>query len=418
MNHRILLGILASLILGAWSAPAAESTFKKIQVTDKFWSEGADFGDFNHDGTMDIVSGPFWYEGPDFQKRHEYRPATATFKLKKDDGTEVTIEGYEGGLGKKNNYSDNFLTFVYDFNGDGWPDILIIGWPGKASTWYENPKGKDGHWPAHVAFDVVDNESPGFADIDGCGKPEIICNSGGYLGYIKPDWSDPTKPWTFHHISPKGKWHKYTHGIGIGDVNGDGRMDLLMADGWWEQPASLAGDPEWKFHPFKFADGTAQMYAYDVNGDGLNDIITCLEPHKYGLVWWEQVRKDGEISFVQHMIMGSKPEDSKQGVKFSQPHAIMLFDMNGDGLLDIVTGKRFWAHGPTGDVEPNAPAVVYWFELVRGPNKTAEFIPHLIDDNSGVGTQVTAGHIAGNPKLGDVVVGNKKGTFVFIQQAK
>ncbi len=116
------------------------------------------------------------------------------------------------------------------------------------------------------------------------------------------------------------------------------------------------------------------------------------------------------------MIIGAKPEDSRQGVAFSQPHAIALFDMDGDGLLDIVTGKRFWAHGPTGDVDPNAPAVLYWFQLVRGPNKTAEFIPHLIDDNSGVGTQVTPGHISGNPKLGDVVVGNKKGTFVFIQQ--
>ena len=109
------------------------------------------------------------------------------------------------------------------------------------------------------------------------------------------------------------------------------------------------------------------MYAYDVNGDGLNDIITCLNPHKYGLVWWEQVRKNGEISFVKHVITGSKPADSKYGVCFSEPHSMALCDMDGSGLLDIVTGKRFWAHGPTGDVEPNAPAVLYWFQLVRTP---------------------------------------------------
>lgn len=400
MNYKIVMFVCALV----FAAQAEERVFKRIQLTDKFWSEGADFGDFNHDGKIDVASGPFWYEGPDFKKRHEYRPATQTFKLASGE----TVEGFEGALGKKNAYSDNFFTFVYDFNGDGWPDIMIVGLPSKPATLFVNPKGGEGHWKSHQVFDVVDSESPGLTCIDGCGKPELICHKDGYLGYAKADWSDPTKPWTYHRISPKGKWHKYSHGLGVGDVNGDGRMDMLLSDGWWEQPASTAGDPEWKCHPFKFAGGGAQMYAYDVNGDGLNDVITCLEAHKYGLVWWEQVRKDGVISFVQHDIPA----------KFSQPHAIALFDMNADGLLDMVVGKRFWAHGPTGDPEPNASAVLYWYELKRGANKTAEFIPHLVDDNSGVGTQVVAGHIGGNPKLGDIVVGNKKGTFVFLQELK
>jgi len=395
----------------ALAAQAEERAFKRIQITDKFWSEGANFGDFNRDGKMDVASGPFWYAGPDFKQRHEYRPATATFT---NEAGQV-IEGFQGALGRKNAYSDNFFTFVYDFNADQWPDILIIGLPNKPATLYLNPKGKSGHWPAHQVFDAVDNESPGFTCIDGCGKPELICHKDGYLGFAKADWSDPTKPWTFHRISPKGKWHKYSHGLGVGDVNGDGRMDMLVSEGWWEQPASLAGDPQWKCHPFTFAEAGAQMYAYDVNGDGLNDIITALHCHKHGLVWWEQVRKDGEISFVQHTIMGNKPEDSKHGLCFTQPHAIALFDMNADGLQDIIVGKRFWAHGPTGDIDPNAPAVLYWLELVRGPNKTADFVPHLVDDNSGVGTQVVAGHISGKGKLGDIVVGNKKGTFVFLQ---
>src|SRR6516162_4498109 len=99
-------------------------SFRKIQLTDKFWAEGANFGDFNRDGKMDVVSGPFWYEGPDLKKRHEYAPANATFKLKKPDGSQETIPGFEGGLGAINAYSDNFFAFTYDFNGDGWPDIL------------------------------------------------------------------------------------------------------------------------------------------------------------------------------------------------------------------------------------------------------------------------------------------------------
>jgi hypothetical protein len=327
-----------------------------------------------------------------------------TFKSPKGE-----IEGYEGALGQKNAYSDDFMNFVHDFNGDGWPDILVIGLPGTAATWYENPEGKHGNWPAHRVFDVADNESPMLADIDGCGKPELICHTGGYLGYAKPDWSAPEKPWTFHRISSKGRWHKYTHGLGVGDINGDGRADMLLAEGWWEQPASLDGDPEWKSHSFKFAEGGAQMFACDVNGDGLQDVITCRNPHQYGLVWWEQVRKDGAIHFVEHVITGSKAEHNKQGVVFSQPHALALCDVDGDGVLDLVTGKRFWAHGPTGDVEPNAPAVLYWFRLVRDATTTqAEFVPHLIDNDSGVGMQ-----IAVCPR-NDLAISNKKGTYIFL----
>jgi hypothetical protein len=415
----------ALLICTAGLASAADyklHTFKKIQLSDQFWGEGANFGDFNHDGKMDVVSGPYWWEGPSFEKRHEYYPAKKSFKLKKEDGTEETIPGFEGALGKANAYSDDFFTFTYDLNKDGWDDIIIYGFPGLDASWYENPKGKksaDGteHWTRHKVFNVVDNESPTWGDLTGDGKPEIIFHSEGYLGYATPDWSDPTKPWTFHKISPKGNWQRFTHGYGYGDVNGDGRKDILEATGWWEQPKSLKGDPEWVKHPAKFGSGGAQMYAYDVNGDGLNDVITGIEAHGYGLSWFEQVREGENITFKEHRFMDRKPEQNKYGVKFSQLHAIDLIDMDGDGLKDIVTGKRFWAHGSEGDAEPGAPAVLYWFKLVRNKDKTVDWVPHIIDDNSGIGTQVVAGDLNGD-KLPDVVVGNKKGTFVHIHSVK
>jgi hypothetical protein len=159
------------------------------------------------------------------------------------------------------------------------------------------------------------------------------------------------------------------------------------------------------------------MYAYDVNGDGLNDIITGLAAHGFGLAWYEQYREGSEIKFREHIIMNKEPDDNKYGLKFSELHAIDLVDMDGDGLKDIVTGKRFWSHGRTGDPDRNNAAVVYWFKLVRESGGGVNWVPHLIDNDSGVGTQVIAGDINGDG-LPDIVVGNKKGAFILLQQTK
>lgn len=382
------------------AADDAPQLFKKIQVSDQFYSEGAAIGDFNKDGKVDVVVGPYWYEGPDFTKKHQYAAEEAMAKVS-----------------DPHHYSKNFFAYTADLNGDGWTDIIIVGFPGEETVWYENPQGKDEPWKRHVMLKHTDNESPTFGDLLGDGKPVLICMSGGQMGYAKADPTDPTKEWIWHPTSPKmPSYQRFTHGIGFGDVNGDGKMDLLDRDGWYEQPADLTGDPHWKAHPFKFNNGGSQMFVYDVNGDGLPDVITAMEAHGYGLVWWEQKKDDkGEITFVKHVIMGDKPEDSRYGLKFSQLHAVALGDMFGDGVMDIVTGKRFWAHGPTGDKDPGSPAVLYIFRLVRGPNHEVDFVPYLVDDNSGVGTQVTVGNISGG-KLPDILVGNKKGGFVFLNQ--
>lgn len=395
------------------ATPTDTRRFETRQISEHFWSEGAAVGDINRDGRADVVSGPYWYEGPEFRARHEIYPATTFFERKRDDGTTATIPGFEGALGVANKYSDNFLAFTRDFNGDSWPDVLVIGLPGEAAHWYENPRGAGDGWKKHLVFGVVDNESPAFVDITGDGKPEIVCNSGGYFGYVEQTAADPTQPWTFRPVTPRGTWQRYTHGLGVGDINGDGRADLIEAGGWWEQPASLEGQPVWTLHTTDFGAG-AQFHAYDVNGDGRNDVVGSRNAHGYGLAWYEQTREGDTIAFVRHDIMRDSAGPNPNGAAFSQIHAIELADIDRDGLKDIVTGKRFWAHGRDGDPEPNAPAVLYWFRLVRtGAN--VEFVPQLIDDDSGVGTQVVVADATGDG-LPDVIVGNKKGTFVSVQR--
>ena len=175
---------------------------------------------------------------------------------------------------------------------------------------------------------------------------------------------------------------------------------------------------------FSNAYGGAEMYAYDVDGDGDNDVITSLAAHGPGLAWYEQQRNGDNITWKRHLIMGdpttpknqrSSWEETDKSVDFIELHALAFADMNGDGLQDIVTGKRWWSHGfryEENDV--NDPPVLYWFELQR-KGHDVQWLAHLIDDDSGVGTQVTVGDLNGDGKP-DVLVGNKKGAFVFLRK--
>ncbi|MEC7450660.1 MAG: VCBS repeat-containing protein [Planctomycetota bacterium] len=397
--------IIVLMALPTTSASERELiTWETKKLSSDFFGEGAYFGDFNNDGVVDVVSGPFWYEGPGYSEKHEYRPAK-----------QYEPEGY----------SDNFLTFVHDFNDDDWDDILIIGWPGYREghehVWYENPRGQNDTWKRHGVFKEVDNESPAFGDLVGDEKPELIFHVGGHLGWASPDPNDVTKPWKFHRISEDLKLTRYAHGLGFGDINGDGRKDFIQSKGWWEQPESIEGDPLWKHHDWPFALDGAQMLVFDVDGDGDNDIVTAIESHGYGIAWLEHVKEEsGDISFKMHRFVNETPQQNRYGVKFSQPHAFDMADFNGDGLMDFVVGKRFWAHGSKGDPEPNAAAVTYWFELKRGVEGLPggiDFVPHLIHDDSGVGTQVAAGDLNGDG-MPDVISGNKKGTHIHLQVRK
>ena len=387
MKYQLILVIAAFLIF----TPKKEVHFKKIVLDQTFRSEGVAVADVNRDGKIDVLAGNLWYEAPNWTP-HEIAPV-------------IPFDAAKG-------YSNSFVNYAADLNSDGWPDQILIDTPGVPPVvWRENPKGKAGPWTAHKIARNACNESPAYARLtnSGTGKNPVLIFS---LDDEQMVWLEPARAFTdefvVHPISekfPKDEANKYrgayrySHGLGVGDINGDGREDVVIRSGYWEAPA----DPRtasWKFVKANLGEECSQMQVYDVNGDGLNDVVAS-SAHRVGVWWYEQTRTAGQ--FVQHTI-----DDS-----FSQSHALMLADINGDGLKDIVTGKRFWAHGPTGDVNPNDPAVIYWYELTRTAG-SVKWVRHLIDNDSGVGVQFVIADI-NNDKLPDIVTSNKKGVFVFLQ---
>ena len=386
--------LVASLGLAVVSFPLetrAEEAAKKVrferkQLDAKFRSEGVAVGDFNQDGKPDIAAGFVWYAAPDW-KMHQITETAPEYNPK--------------------GYSNSFCNFAEDVNNDGWMDLLVVDFPGTPTWWFENPKETGKLWPKHTVTPVTNNESPTYLDLDGDGKRELIMgfspdpkNTDGpekRIGYAKPT-TNPNEPWTVHAVSAKNApgANRYSHGLGVGDVNGDGKNDVLIADGWWEAPATKS-EEEWTFHPAKFGQA-AQMFAYDFDGDGDNDVLSS-SPHAYGIWWHEQV---GKNEWKTHEIDKT----------FSQTHGVCMADINGDKLPDFVTGKRWWAHA-SGDPGVNEPAVFFWFELTR-ENGRPTWIPHQFDHDSGPGTQFELADVSGDGLL-DIVSSNKKGVYLFTQ---
>jgi hypothetical protein len=188
--------------------------------------------------------------------------------------------------------------------------------------------------------------------------------------------------------------------LGWGDINKDGRNDVIIKTGWWESPVNIK-DSDWKFHPADLGADCANMFVYDADEDGDQDVISS-STHNYGIWWYEQQKdKNGNISWITHEI-------SKL---FSQSHCIAFEDINHDGYPDLITGKRYFAHNGK---DPGAyePAVLYWFEFM--PGKEPHWIPHQIDDNSGIGNSFVVKDI-NKDGLTDIITSNKKGVFFFEQ---
>ena len=374
------------------------SHFRMQQLNDFFYSWGATVGDINHDGIPDVIAGPFYYLGPDYTERHEFTSARS--------------------YSASNNFPEGMVYFAYDYTGDGWTDIICVD--SRPIYLYVNPKGESRRWDRYNVVPSATSEIELFRDIDSDGKPEILFASpGAVMAYAKPDPANPTGVWKVHKISEPGL--AGPHGMGVGDINGDGRMDVVNSRGWWEQPASGAAERLWQFHPAQFGNGGAEIGVYDVNGDGLNDVVTTIAAHGWGVAWFEQKRDaQGNISFVRHDIMGDLGSKNAGGVAFSEAHGAAFADMDGDGVPDLIVGKRLYSHLESHlDPDPYGPAVLYWYRTVRNPKAEggAEFVPELIHNRSGVGSQFVVTDLNGDGAP-DIVTSCVKGTFIFWNQMR
>jgi VCBS repeat protein/FG-GAP repeat protein len=315
-------------------------------------------------------------------------------------------------------YAPDMVNFSYDFNGDGWPDILASGLEGsRPIDLYLNPKGESRLWDHFRVLPNISSELVLMKDIFGDGKPAILFRAGNIYAWARPDPENPMTLWTQHRISEPSTGGN-NHGMGVGDINGDGRRDFIVPNGWYEQPPK-GTEGQWTFHPASFGPGGGEIGVYDINGDGLADVITTLAAHEWGLSWFEQ-KKDagGSITWVEHPVMGDYAAKNAGGVAFSQLHAAAIADMDGDGIPDFVTGKRYWSHLENyNDPDPYGPAVVYVYRTVRNPKAPggAEFVPELIHNHSGVGSTVAIGDLNKDGKP-DVATAGALGTFVFLSK--
>ena len=314
------------------------------------------------------------------------------------------------------------VNFAADYTGDGWDDILVV--ESRPPVLYVNPRGENRRWTRYQISPAVISEAIAFKDIDGDGKPDPIFSGSNVVQWLKADPANPTAPWKVYAVSAPGPVGASIHGIGGGDVNGDGKMDIIVPHGWFEQPAGGATQVPWKFHQAAFGrNGNAggEFEVYDVNGDGVPDIVTALAAHGFGLAWYEQKKgaNGAESTWTEHMIMGDFSAKNPGDVTFTEPHALTVADIDGDGIKDIVTGKRHWAHEESyTDPDPMGAAVVYWFRTVRDAKAPggARFEPELVHNRSGVGSMVLTADLNkdGAP---DIMVGTNRGGWIFWNRA-
>ena len=365
--------VFLCIVIGvAWTRSRPDEIPFAKRTIDLGGSETCAFADMNGDGRLDLVSGEYWYEAPNWIK-HKFR--------------EIPFV---------NNYIDNFSDLPLDVNHDGHIDIVSCSWFSRKLAWWENPGKGSGNWKEHIIDSGAPIEDAILVDLDNDGKAQEILPQYGSADMPLAWYEAKNGEFVKHVVSP----HSVLYGIGVGDINGDGRNDIVTSKGWFEAPPDPRNG-EWKWHPdFKFDKDLSYMYVLDINGDGRNDILTSYG-HDYGIFWIEQGENH---KWTTHMIDET----------WSQAHAPALADINGDGRPELIAGKRYMAHNGK-DPGEREPLGIYWYQFYKSDDgKNIEWARHVIDysTRAGGGMQVA---IADFDKDGDLdfAVGGKSGLFLF-----
>jgi hypothetical protein len=375
-------------ISGRVSAQGSEEIPFYKHTIDLGISEAAEVADVNRDGKLDIISGENWYEqtlpgkdGPRWIKHH-FRDLP-----------------FNGG------YLEDLGDLAIDVNGDGYPDVVTSSYWTTPLAWWENPGKSNKPWVKHVIDMRSSVEFSFLVDILNTGKPQQLLPQFGStkvpLTWYEIVGKGADAHWVGHEVSPRS----YGHGIGAGDVNGDGRTDIITPKGWSEAPSDPRNG-EWIFHPEFDLGDTGFIYTMDVNGDGLPDLVTTLG-HDYGIFWYEQKKDEqGNRTWIKHVIDNA----------WSQAHALTIADLKGDGKPVLVTGKRYYAHEH--DKGANEPLGVYWYERVQTEHGL-QWRRHVIDysTRAGGGMQVQVVDIDKDGDL-DIIVGGKSGLYLFENMTK
>ena len=376
MRRLTVLLVLGNSLIGITGCVGHREVVFRMHVIDadsRF--EGAGVLDVNRDGKLDIQCGPSWYEGPSW-KKHFVR----------------TIE-------EKGGYYLGFCHLPVDVGGDGGPDVGNGARHNKRLSGVRNT-GKSGGGFEEITIDEPGNiETAILADINNDGQPDILPNvchgEQGWYEFHRDRSAAHGVRWERHPLPSE----LTGAGVGVGDINGDKRCDIVGFKGWAEQPPG-SGDP-WIWHgEFDLVDPGIPIAVDDVDGDGDADLIWGIG-HNYGVYWMEQGKSDsGERTWIKHEIDRA----------WSQAHVILLGDLDGDGRKEFVTGKRYWAHNGS-DPGESEQRCLYWYKFDR---KTRQWQRHTIHEGgpAGVGTSAQLEDIDRDGDL-DIVCPGKSGLYLF-----
>ncbi len=379
--------VVSGLVCGKLSPAQNVSSRWEIRQLGIDANEGIDLADFNRDGLIDVVAGRNWYAAPDFVAR--------PVRL---------IDDWNG-------YVESNGDHALDVDGDGWVDVVAGSFLPTQVHWYQNPGAaglQQGRlWPKRLLVDTghSQNEAQLLVDVLGEDRPQWIVNSwnkGSPLRlwrFEKRQAADAADPVTLSpvEISPRGNGH----GLGVGDLNGDGRLDILTGQGWFEHPDSPTARGGWRYRADWDMHASVPMIVHDVDDDGRSDILVG-NAHDFGLYWWRQLppQADGTTSWEKSMI-----DD-----RFSQPHCLHLADLDGDGSAELITGKRVRAHNGN-DPGADMPPCLYAYRWQPAENR---FMRSVIEEGHvGTGLQIRSGDLNGDGRT-DLAVAGKSGTYVLL----